>query len=291
MDSALFAIRQHIGDMPSAEKKIAQYVLDEPRKIIHVNITELARQCGASQAAVVRFCRRIGAEGYSSFKLWLSHDVFRGADEKILPELELEQNMDGAHIIKGVLGGIQRSFARLEAICDANLLNSAAAAIRGARMNHIFGVGASGLVAQDFFQKLSRIGIPCSNSLDADMQITLACNLKKEDIAFIISYSGENNAMKIISEQAKKKGAAIITLTMESDNTLRRTADISLVVPSLESVYRIGASISRINQFAVIDMIYSMLVANDLENCIMAFRQTMAATHTIRSYDEENSNG
>jgi len=59
----------------------------------------------------------------------------------------------------------------------------------------------------------------------------------------------------------------------------------------LESVYRIGASISRINQFAVIDMIYSMLVANDLENCIMAFRQTMAATHIIRSYDEENSNG
>jgi len=285
MDSALFSIRQHLGDMPSAEKKIAQYVLVEPRKVIYYSITELAKQCGASQAAIVRFCRRIGAEGYSNFKFWLSHDVFRGADERFLPDLELESNMAGVCVIKGVLGGIQRSLARLEALCDANLLNSASQLIRNARMNHIFGVGASGLVAQDLCQKLLRIGIPCSNSLDTDLQITAACNLKKEDTACIISYSGENSAMIIVSEQAKKKGAAIITLTMESENTLRKAADISLVVPSLERVYRIGATISRINQFAVIDMLYSMLVSRDLDNCIMAFEQTMAATHATRPCD------
>jgi DNA-binding MurR/RpiR family transcriptional regulator len=183
MDSALFVIRQQLNVLPSAEKKAAQYVLAEPQKVIHYSITELAKQCGASQ------------------------------------------------------------------------------------------------------QKLVRIGILCSNSQDADLQITAACNLKKEDTACIISYSGENSAMIIVSEQAKKKGAAIITLTMESENTLRKAADISLVVPSLERVYRIGATISRINQFAVIDMLYSMLVSRDLDNCIMAFEQTMAATHVARPCD------
>jgi DNA-binding MurR/RpiR family transcriptional regulator len=282
MESALFAIRQHLPTLPAAEKKAALYVLEEPKKVIHYNITELARQSGASQAAIVRFCRRIGATGFPDFKLRLSHDVFRTADERFLPDLELQSNMDGVQVVKGVIGGIQRSMARLESLCDVPLLTRAAELIRSARMNHIFGVGASGLVAQDFYQKLIRIGIPCSHSQDMDLQITAACNLKKEDAAFIISYSGENSVMITVSEWARKNGAAIITLTMETENTLRKTAGIPLLVPSLERVYRTGATVSRINQLAVIDMIYSLLVSGDLDAAITALDQTMTATHTKR---------
>jgi DNA-binding MurR/RpiR family transcriptional regulator len=282
MESALFAIRQFFPKLPAAEQKAARYALAEPRKVIHYNITEFARQCGASQAAIVRFCRRIGAAGYSDFKLRLSHDVFRTTDERFLPELELESNMDGAQVVKGVIGGVQRSIARLESLSDVHQLSRTAELICSARMNYVFGVGASGLVAQDFYQKLIRIGIPCSHSQDTDLQITAACNLKKEDTACIISYSGENPAMITVSGWAKKNGAAIITLTMETENTLRKAADIPLLVPSLERVYRTGATVSRINQLTVIDMIYSLIISRNLDTSITALEQTMAATHSIR---------
>jgi DNA-binding MurR/RpiR family transcriptional regulator len=280
MESALFAIRQSFPRFPAAEKKAAEYILREAKNVLHYNITELARRSGVSQAAIVRFCRRIGAGGFADFKLRLSHDVFRTSDERFLPDLELESDMDPALAVKGTIGGIQRSMARLETLTDISLISRSADLIRSARINYIFGIGASGLVAQDLVQKLIRIGIPCFSIQDADPQITVACNLQKEDIAFIVSYSGETPAMITVSQWARKKGARVISLTMETENTLRASADIALLVPSLERVYRSGATLSRLTQLAVIDMIYSLLISKDLNTAIMAMEETMAATHT-----------
>ena len=279
MESALFIIRRFLPDFPAAEKKVAEYVLAEPRKVIHYNITELARRSGVSQAAIVRFCRRIGMKGFPEFKLQLSQDVFRISDERFLPDLELESDMDPALVAKGVIGGIHRNMDKLETLCDVHLISQAVDIIRKARFTYIFGVGASGLVAQDLYQKLIRIGFPCANSLETHLQLTVACNLKPLDAAFIISYSGETSEMISCASQVKKNGAALVTLTMETANTLCSFADIALRVPALERIYRTGATISLISQLAIIDMIYTLLVSRNLDPSIHALEETMIATH------------
>jgi DNA-binding MurR/RpiR family transcriptional regulator len=298
MESALFAIRRYFPDLPSAERRAAEYVLSQPREVLHCGITELARQSGVSQAAIVRFCRRIGTTGFSDFKLRLSQDVFRISDERFLLDfpdsagpaapldLECEPDIDPALVVKGVIGGIQRNLARLEILCDVHLLSKSAELIRSARFIGLFGVGASGLVAQDLYHKFLRIGLLCANSQDTDLQITTACNLRSGDAAFIISYSGETAAMIFCAEWAKKNGASLITLTMEKENTLRSIADIPLLVPSMEPIYRSGATVSRINQLAVVDMIYSLVVSKDLIAAVAALEKTMTATHSagVRVY-------
>ena len=283
MESILFAIRHHFPDLPLVEKKVAQYTLAEPQKVLFFNITEFAKECDASQATIVRFCRRIGSKSYSDFKLQLSQDVFRASDARFLPDITLKSDMDDTQVVKGVIGNLQQNLARLESICDVHLLKRTATLIATARMNYIFGVGSSGLVAQNFYQKLLRLGIACSNTQDTDFQIIAACNLKKGDIAFVISNSGENSAMITVSEWAKKNEATLITLTMETQNTLRNAADIPLLLPSLEQVFRTGSSVFRINQLAVIDMIYSLLIFRDLDTNITTLEKTIAAIHSRES--------
>ena len=283
MESALFVIRRFLPSLSSAERKVAEYVLAEPKKVIHYNITELARRSEVSQAAIVRFCRRIGMKGFPEFKLQLSQDVFRISDERFLPDLDLESNMDLTVVVKAVIGGIHRSMDRLESLCDVHLLGRAAELIRKARLTCIFGIGASSLVAQDLYQKLIRIGLPCANTLDSHLQITSACNLKAGDVAFIISYSGETPDMISCAEWARKKGASLVTLTMEAENTLRSYADVALYVPSLERIYRTGATVSLINQVAIIDMIYFLLLSGNLDQSINALEDTMAATHRFNT--------
>lgn len=282
MDSALFAIRERLPILPETERRIADRVLADPRGALDCNVAELARRSGASQAAVVRFCRRIGAEGFSDFKLRLSHDVFRSADERFLPELDLESGTNPASAVKGVIGSLQRSLARLESVTDVHLLDRGAEAISRARFTHMFGVGASGLVALDAYQKFIRLGIPCAFSQDTDLQITASCNLGKEDVAFVVSYSGETPSMVAAAGRARERGATVLTLTMDKDNSLKRLAAIPLVVPSLERVYRTGAAVSRINQLAVVDMLYALVISRDLESAAAAIERTMEATHRGR---------
>jgi DNA-binding MurR/RpiR family transcriptional regulator len=279
MESALFAIRQYLPSMPAAERKIAACVLGDPKKTLQYNITELAKESGVSQAAIVRFCRRIGINGFSDFKLRLSQDVFLITNDQLPEDMEAEIGTDPAGIVKGVITGIQRNLLRLESLCDVHLLFDAAERIREARFIGFFGVAASGLVAQDFYQKLTRTGFMCSAPIDTDLQITAACNLRPEDVAFIVSYSGETPTMLRCAEMAKQNGARLITLTMETVNSLRTMADIALLVPSLEPVYRSGATVSRLNQLAVVDMIHFLILSKDPDNAARALEQTMAATH------------
>jgi DNA-binding MurR/RpiR family transcriptional regulator len=281
VDSILFAIRERLPALPRAERRAAEYVLAEPARAVYHNIAELAKQSGVSQAAIVRFCRRVGAEGYGDFKIRLSHDVFRTSPERYLPNQDLEPGKDPAAVVKDVIGSVQRSMAWLESLSDIHLLGKAADLIGKARITTIFGVGASGLVAQDMYQKLIRIGLPSSAPGDTDLQITAACNLTGEDTALVISYSGETAAMLTVAQWARKKGAGLITLTRETDNVLRRQADAALLIPATEQVLRPGAMVSRISQLAVIDMLYSLLLTRNLHNAVHALEETLIATgHT-----------
>jgi len=279
VDSLLFTIREQLPALPKAERKAADYVLAEPKKAVYYNIAELAKQSDVSQAAIVRFCRRIGTEGYSDFKIRLSHDVFRSSPERYLPNQDLEQGKDPTAVVKDLIGSIQRSMAWLESLIDIHLLSRAVDMIDSAKMNYVFGVGASSLVAQDMYQKLVRIGIPCSAPMDTDLQITAACNLKEGNTALIISYSGETPTMLTAAEWARKKGATVITITKETNNTLRSFADAALLVPSTEQILRPGAMVSRISQLAVIDMLYSLLLTRNLNTAIHALEETLIATH------------
>ena len=279
IEGALFEINAHYDLLSDSEKKVASYVLREPKKTLHFNVRELSKQSGASQAAVIRFCKHLNFSSFSNFKLRLARDVFDNYDERYVPDLELESETAPQAVIHSIIQRFQQSFAALERGLDGHSLEQAATMILSARSTALFGVGASGVVAFDFMQKLVRLGLPVFYTYDTDLQLTAASTIRLHDCAFIISYSGENDSMIAAAKQIQKNKVPIISITMDSDNTIRRLSDINIVVPASERIYRQGASTSRINQLAVIDILYSLMVSKNLDASIDAIEQTMAATH------------
>jgi DNA-binding MurR/RpiR family transcriptional regulator len=281
-DSALRAIRMRLAALSDAEKKVAEYVLAEPKKTLHYNVAELARKSGSSQAAVVRFCKRIGVQGFGDFKLRLARDVFQGRDERFLPDLDLESGATARSVIRNIVGATQMSLSRLAELLDPRLVDEAVELIVGSSLTALFGVGASGVVAYDFYQKLLRIGLPSSCTADTDLQITAAASLRPGNLAFIVSYSGETASMLEAARQAHTRGVRVITLTMDGPNRLRDLSDLPLPVPVSERLYREGAMMSRATQLAVVDILYSVIVSRNLDASIAAISRTMDATHPGR---------
>lgn len=279
IDSALAAIRAQHDTLSEAESKVAEYVFKEPKKTLHYNVSELARQSGVSQAAVVRFCRRIGFGSYNNFKLRLARDVFSDSDERFIPDLDLESMTSPERAIRSVIGFSQQGLSLLGGILVPADLESASEAIIGATTTALFGVGASGIVANDFLQKLLRIGLPSFFTPDTDLQVTAAASLRPSDVAFVISYSGENAGMVESARQAEARGATVISLTMDSPNSVRAFAKIQLRVPASERIYRQAAITSRINQLTVVDILYSIILSKNLDASIAAIERTMQATH------------
>ncbi|NCB02310.1 MAG: MurR/RpiR family transcriptional regulator, partial [Spirochaetia bacterium] len=80
VEGALVTVNAHLHLLSESERKIGEYICREPKKALHFNVRELAKQSNSSQAAVIRFCKRTGFENYSDFKLRLARDVFRDSD-------------------------------------------------------------------------------------------------------------------------------------------------------------------------------------------------------------------
>ena len=279
MEGALVTVNAHLHLLSESERKIGEYICKEPKNALHFNVRELAKQSNSSQAAVIRFCKRTGFDNFSDFKLRLARDVFRDSDQRYIPDLDLESEANPSRVIRGIVDRTQRSLSSLEATLDPHSVEKAVAQLSQATSINLFGVGASGGVAYDFMQKLTRLGLPVFYTSDSDLQLTKASTMNRTHVAFVISYSGENTTMIEVVEIAKSRSVPVISLTMDTKNTVRNNASIALLIPLTEKIYRPGATTSRINQLIVIDILYSMMVSHNLEDSITALETTMEATH------------
>ncbi|MFA5698634.1 MAG: MurR/RpiR family transcriptional regulator [Sphaerochaeta sp.] len=279
ISGAMREINAKYTTLSDSEKKVADYVTANPKKALHYTVRELARQSGTSQAAITRFCQHIGFDSFTNFKIRLARDVFDTYDELYTPHLDLESETSPATVSHTIIAQSQRAMGALEALIDETVLRECVYALRTTQSIVLFGVGASGVVALDFMQKLARLGMRVFYSTDTDLQLTVASTLKGDDLAVIISYSGETEAMVAVAQQANERGVPIIALTMESPNTIQSLADYKLRVPATERIYRQGASTSRMNQLILIDILYSLLVSDNLDASIQAIEDTMAITH------------
>lgn len=279
VEGALVAVNAHLHLLSESERKIAEYICKEPRKALHFNVRELAKQSNSSQAAVVRFCKRTGFDSFRDFKLRLARDVFRDSDDRYIPDLDLESEANPSCVIRGIVDRTQRSLSSLVATLDPLSIEKAVSLLTSSSSIILFGVGASGVVAYDFMQKLTRLGLSVYFASDSDLQLTRASTMQTTQVAFVISYSGENTTMIEVVEIAKNRSVPVISLTMDTNNTVRSTASIALLIPSTEKIYRPGATTSRINQLTVIDILYSLMLSHNLEDSIAALETTMEATH------------
>lgn len=75
MESTAHKIRKLYPEMGRAEKKIADYILENSRSITECSVTELAKICGCGDATVVRFSRRLGYEGFQALKIGIAGEL------------------------------------------------------------------------------------------------------------------------------------------------------------------------------------------------------------------------
>lgn len=162
-------------------------------------------------------------------------------------------------------------------VLDGEELQKAIDLLSKARVIAVYGIGASGLVAMDFKQKLTRINRWCEAAYDKDTQVTIAANLSRADVAFGISYSGQTKDIIDSLKVAKENGAKVITLTRSGTNPTSSLADVKLHTTSLERNVRSGATSSRIAQLNVIDVLFFGVMKLDQERNIKALDKTRKA--------------
>ncbi|MEG2466255.1 MAG: MurR/RpiR family transcriptional regulator [Comamonas sp.] len=248
-------ISASLPSLAPAEQRVGQLVLADPHSFARLPVRELAEKAQVSKPTVIRFCRSLGYDGLADFKLKLAGNVAEG-----VPFVHRSVDADDktSDVLVKVIDNSVAAFLQYRNAANASAIEHAVDAIVNAwkakKRVEIYGVGNSGVVAQDAQHKFFRLGISSQATSDSHIQTMGATMLRPGDCLIVISNSGRTRELVDVAHIARAQGATIIAIT-SSHTQLSDSSHILLAADNLEGSDLYSPMASRLLHLLIIDIL------------------------------------
>lgn len=244
-------IESSLDVLSRSERKVAEFVLADPARVLSMSIARVAQDAEVSEPTVNRFCRSFDARGFPDFKLKLAQSLASGpmltaamvSEKDAMPEIFAKLTDKAMHSVQD-----------LKSTLDIATLERAVDLFCQARQVAFFGMGASGSVARDAQHKFFRFNVPVVAYEDGLMQRMHAAAMKTGDLAVVISHTGRTRAMVEAATFARDAGASVLALT-RPDTPLSNIATLTVPVDVDENTELYIPMVSRLMQLLVLDVL------------------------------------
>lgn len=268
----LIRLKEYVNYASTAESNLAHYITEDPQAVIGKSIHELARLTYTSPSTIVRFCRKMGFQGYREFQQGLMYETALYHESRDVALQDITPKDSTRNVIRKVTSKNVESLRITEKLLDPKVVDACVELLTQCRLVALFGLGASLLAAQDLQLKLLRVDKLCYLAEDWHSQLLYARNLHPDDLAIAFSYSGMTKETIACAKVAKQQGARVITVTRgECSTDLVKYADYALPVGSTEMILHSGAMSSRISQLNIIDILYTAYINRNYDACVKKF--------------------
>ena len=273
-------IKASMPSLAPAEQRVGKLVLSDPRAFANLPVSELAERAHVSKPTVVRFCRSMGYDGLSDFKLKLAGTVNEG-----VPFIHRSVDVDDktADVAVKVIDNTVAAFLKYRNDVSAAAVDKAVEklveAYNAGRQIQFFGVGNSGIVAQDAQHKFFRLGINSVAYSDGHMQVMSATLLRPGDCVVVVSNSGRTRDLMDACDIARKNGATTIVITA-SGSPLASTSQIHLAADHPEGYDRYSPMVSRLMHLLIIDVLatcVALRIGSSLQPILQQMKENLRA--------------
>jgi RpiR family carbohydrate utilization transcriptional regulator len=248
-------IKASLPSLAPAEQRVGKLVLSDPRSFASLPVRELADRAHVSKPTVVRFCRSVGYDGLSDFKRKLAGSVSEG-----VPFIHRSVDIDDkvGDVLVKVIDNTVAAFLKYRNDASTTAIERAcealAASYEARRRIEFYGVGNSGIVAQDAQHKFFRLGVNTIAYSDGHMQVMSASMLGPGDCVVVISNSGRTRDLMDACAIARKNGVTTIVITA-TGSPLASAGHIHLAADHPEGYDRYSPMVSRLLHLMVIDVL------------------------------------
>lgn len=249
-------IEETYHSLTRAEKKVADYVLQNPRQVLFMSITDLADACQVGETSVYRFCRTMNLQGYQEFKMQLSLGMSE-QDEEWTPEednqgLEKTLKESAERLLRKHVEALEETYRLLNQESFEGFLER----MEKARRIFFFGISDSQLIAQEAGNKFMSISGKAYSVADTHMQAVTAASMTEEDFLIFLSYSGATKDNIYTARIARRTGAGIGCITRFRKSPLSAYCDEVLQSGANEGPMEGGSVSAKIGQMYLIDLLY-----------------------------------
>jgi DNA-binding MurR/RpiR family transcriptional regulator len=259
-------LKSMLNELPKAEKRIAEKILEEPEEVVHMTASELGTFADASAATVIRLSKRLKISSFTELKIFISREV-ESESREVYSDIDADESVQA--IMDKLHWNSSLAMKDTVSMLEEDDLLKAVDIIRDASVIYTFGIGASSLVAENISQKWSRIGKTCVHINDAHVLLAALVGSEKDSVFIGISNSGETHEVIKLAELSRNHGHHTISITRFGNNTLSKNADVALQhIRANEIEMRSAATSSLHAQFLVVDILFYIYVSRNYDRAL-----------------------
>ncbi len=258
--NSLTRIRSSYPALAASEARVADWVMQQPEKLMHMSMAQVGQVCGVSDTTVLRFCRNAGFQGYTDLKLSVARDLV--SPTQVIHDDIMAGEAPAVIARKVFLSNIQAMYDTLE-VLEEGALTRAIELLSTANRILIVGVGTSAPIVLSMYNMLMRLGLNCKAQTDSYMQLMEVALLGPGDLVIAVSQSGTSMDPVLTLKQAKANRVSTLCITGNAQSPITKYADVTLLSVAREA--RIEAIASRLAQMSIADALYVIVALNNLD--------------------------
>ncbi|MVX67169.1 SIS domain-containing protein [Clostridium chromiireducens] len=273
--SVLDKILSIYKSLHEAEKKIADYVINNKEQVIEMTVSELSTKSNVSEATIVRFCKKCELKGFYDLKINIAKEMVRKNDTNVSNDLD-SNNITQS--LQNILANKIEELKQTISMMNEENIKKILSAIRNARIIQFAAVGNTIPVAMDGTYKFNQLGISSVTNTIWETQLAFAYTLTKEDVVIVISNSGSSTKLVTLLEIANERGATTISITNHENSPVANESKYHINTSTREKLFLDEFSFSRISAMVVIEILYLLLTRDkkDSYNWISQHEQSIA---------------
>jgi DNA-binding MurR/RpiR family transcriptional regulator len=212
-------------------RKVADFILKNGNHACFLNARDLAEAAHVSSASVVRFARKLGYDGYQSFKTELQDGLWKqlSSSERVSKTI---QAISGEQILSQMMRKDLRLIENTLSLNSEKDFQRAVARICAADTIYFVGQKSSFALAYFIYYRLSRLGIRCRLATVGGPGVVFSelASLKQNDILFVVGFQRITREVQACVKNAAEQKVTIILITSTSLNFIGDVADVTFLV-------------------------------------------------------------
>ena len=260
--SPLLRIRAERDQMSAIERRIADFILEEPHLLRDYSSQQLANALKISQSSVVKFSQKLGFKGYPDLKYSIGESLARGdGGDRESPAEPVHDDPHSA-LAESLWHAKSRAEQETRLINPPDGIDEIAAAIGNAGKVFIIGLGEDGIPARAFAMRLSLLDILTVHHFDTVLMTSSIATANAEDVLVVFSEHGQLPALCQLARDFRERSARVVSVTRHTANPLRAHADFSLLVSAHDDRPHVEPLLYQSALRHLLDILFVILAEN-----------------------------
>lgn len=249
------------SSLTKSEQEVLAFLNEHTEDLSSFTIKEVANATYTSNATIIRVCQKLGYQGFKEYKIAAlkKTEARKYVKQSVDFTVPISKDENTADVILNMSNLYKESIDIVNASLKPSDIQTAVEMIFHAKKLFVYGIGDTGITCTEFINKLIKLNYYAILATSKYDEFYYSQGATENDVALIVSYSGNVEVIEKCIPVLKKNRCKIITISAHSECIIAKYADIFIQIPDKENDDKIATFYSQLAFSYIFSLFYSML--------------------------------